>query len=90
MKITLYVDENILNILALCAKCTGYLLHSQNSCKQTVASCQKNVIGFKGTFFNYVDKILAFFVYLPTPGWHLWRISFTVKYKVKSAYRWHF
>ena len=41
MKITLYVDENILNILALCAKCTGYLLHSQNSCKQTVASCQK-------------------------------------------------
>ena len=31
-----------------------------------------------GAFFNYVDKILAFFDHLPTPGWHLWRNPFTV------------
>ena len=32
----------------------------------------------KGAFFNYVDKILAFFDHLPTLSWHLWRNSFTV------------
>ena len=30
----------------------------------------------KGAFFNYVDKILAFFDHLATPGWHVWRNSF--------------
>ena len=34
-----------------------------------------------GSFFNHVDKILAFFENLPIPGWHLWRNFFPVTRK---------
>ena len=35
---------------------------------------------FRGSFTNYVDKILVFFGLpgVPTPSWHLWRNSFTL------------
>ena len=33
----------------------------------------------QGAFTNYVDKISAFLDHLPTPCWHWWRNSFTVK-----------
>ena len=41
---------------------------------QKISSLEYKV---RGTFFNYVDKILATFDPLSsTPGWHLWRNSF--------------
>ena len=30
------------------------------------------IILYHGSFFDYVDKILAFFDHLSTSGWHLW------------------
>ena len=84
--------EKFQNFFLYCNKINNsYISHQSRHFFSALQNCRRIGDTSKGAFINNIHKILSFFDHLPKyAGWHLWRNSYTVKYKEKSAYNWNF